>query len=142
MGVGVDVGVGVGVSSMNFGEDGFGCCEVDGLKPVRVGLVFGEAVTRRGFDTVRSESFFVITLMGLPCSCDDEDLNIIRALFSTGLGGFSLFAFDVAIVSVNGVEHDVQTLFTGSITAYSLFWLEMSVVENSSFFFVKGFTGD
>lgn len=154
MGVGVGVGVGVEVSSMNFGEDGFGCCTDDGLKPVRVGLVFGEAVTRRGFDTVKSESFFVNGLAArcsCDCDCDDDDddddeFNIIRAaFFSTGLDDISLSVFDEdSFVSVDRIEHGAQILVADSVVVWSLF-AETSVVENSSFFFsscVKGFTGD
>lgn len=108
---------------MNLGEDGFGCCTVDGLKPVRVGLVFGEAVTRRGFDTDRSESFFVIILPSIPYSvCDVVGFATRIAFFPTEeLGGLSLFAFNFD-VSVNGVEYaesDIVefTVFGGSNTA-------------------------
>lgn len=120
VGVGVDVGVDVGVSSMNLGDDGFGCCTTDGLKPVRVGLVCGEAVTRRGFDTARSDSLFVNgPITDLPCSCVDKPLDASRVAFLfAGLGSFSLFVFDEeSFVPASEMEHDAQILFAGSIIA-------------------------
>jgi len=118
VGVGVGVGEGVGVSSMNFGEGGFGGCAAvdDVLKPVWVELIFGETKRTNGFDIVRSDSFFIITLVGRSCCCD-----ITRTtFFAVGPDGFSLFIFDESFVSVNGVEHDAQIIFAGSIIAGSI----------------------
>lgn len=104
--------MGVGVSSNNFGDGG--CFSAVGLKPDNVGLVFGEAVIRRGFDTLKSGNFFATAFNRL--SCEANELFVITRLtwlsIPVGLGGLS---FDeVLFVSVMGTELIAATLLLAS----------------------------